>query len=193
MSTSTTSVNRINQAMINQASAKTLPKRLDLNKWQDTGFFWQGNLPLSSFSRLANLCDDGDATDVVCQLSCTLKKSGQILWLSFSAHANLPMQCQRCLEPVDVILDKSHRLALLTDNTQLSAVPEQDHVLLADLPDYDEKEQMLPLAMLLEDELLLDLPLSPKHEDCRVRLQQVGELPKVKMDNPFAVLATLKN
>ena len=103
------------------------------------------------------------------------------------------MQCQRCLEPVDVILDKSHRLALLTDNMQLSAVPEQDHVLLADLPDYDEKEQMLPLAMLLEDELLLDLPLSPKHEDCRVRLQQVGELPKVKMDNPFAVLATLKN
>lgn len=199
MRTSVASVNRTNQVSTPSQSSNILPKRLDLNKWQDTGFVWQGNLPLSYFSRLSALCYDdfvgknvNDVTKRVCDLSCTLEKSAQILWLSFSINTKMPMQCQRCLDSVDVTLNKSHRIALLTDDRQVSAVGEQDYVLLTDLLDYDEKEHVLPLAVLLEDELLLDLPLSPKHEDCEVKVQQVGELPEVKKDNPFAALATLK-
>ena len=48
---------------------------------------------------------------------------------------------------------------------------------------------------MIEDELLVDLPLAPKHDDCEMAVTEVGELPEAvaEKENPFAVLASLKS
>ena len=49
------------------------------------------------------------------------------------------------------------------------------------------------LLSLIEDELLLLMPLSPKHESCEHKHQPaVEDVVEEKRDNPFDVLASLK-
>ena len=49
------------------------------------------------------------------------------------------------------------------------------------------------LLALIEDELLLLMPLSPKHDACEHKHQPaIEELVEEKRDNPFDVLASLK-
>ena len=115
--------------------------------------------------------------------------AGQQLWLHVQVNTQVPLSCQRCLQPYNqpVAVDRWFRFVL--DEAQ--ALQEDDDVpedLLAWTPKFN-------LLELIEDEVLLDLPLIPKHENCAHTwqpepdplLETVAERP-----NPFAVLAQLK-
>jgi len=56
-----------------------------------------------------------------------------------------------------------------------------------------DDEQVIDLLALLEDEMLLSLPLAPRHEDCEVSVKTVvvDDTP-TRTDNPFGILASLK-
>ena len=64
--------------------------------------------------------------------------------------------------------------------------------LLADQPENKKGDRLLPLKKLVEDELLLDIPLSAKHDDCEMAVEQVGEIIEQEPENPFAALEALK-
>lgn len=82
---------------------------------------------------------------------------------------------------------------MLEDEAQASILDDEvDYVLLDEITEDQRGEILLPLANILEDEILLDVPLSPKHEDCEMATEQVGELPEEENENPFAALAALK-
>ena len=107
------------------------------------------------------------------------------LWLHLQAQAQLPLGCQRCLAPVleTVQIDRWFRFV------------ESEEVALAEDDDCEEDllvmQSQFDLLNLLEDELLLDLPLVPMHETCPDS-SPVLDRPS-KKPNPFAVLAGLKN
>jgi uncharacterized protein len=114
---------------------------------------------------------------------------GQQLWLQLQVSTQVPLSCQRCLQPYNqpVAVDRWFRFVF--DEAQ--ALQEDDDVpedLLAWTPKFN-------LLELIEDEVLLDLPLIPKHENCAHTwqpepnpiLEAVAERP-----NPFAVLSQLK-
>jgi len=53
----------------------------------------------------------------------------------------------------------------------------------------------LDVAALIEDELLLTLPLAPRHEHCKLAIggsDDAGNIGKIDRESPFDVLARLK-
>ena len=99
----------------------------------------------------------------------------QRLFLDLNVKADMPLVCQRCITPVPFLLDETSRIVLFADE-------ELEGMLL-------EKE--LDVQTLVEDQILMSLPFSPRHEDCGNN----GTLEEVNRDkpNPFAVLAGLKS
>lgn len=111
-------------------------------------------------------------------------------WLHLSVRVSLPLTCQRCLGPVDVPLqiDRSFRFV----ETEAQAELDDD----ASIEDVLVLSHDFDLAALIEDEVLMDLPVVPRHESCPlpVKLMAVdADFEDVQpKPNPFAVLAGLK-
>lgn len=173
--------------------SKTFLKHIALDKWADLGFGWQGVVPVTAFERLAQQIDEaGKSNDISVHL--TLNRQDKILWLTYEVGAMLSVPCQRCLEPLVVDVSGQYRMAILENNSKISyleALDETADYVLLDEVCLDDKK-MLPVADLLEGELLLALPLSPRHDDCEMHTDSVGEVVDEPAENPFAVLASLK-
>jgi uncharacterized protein len=95
----------------------------------------------------------------------------QRLYLDLSVKGDVPLVCQRCIKPMPFAsLDE----AMLSDD-------ELEGMLL---------QKALDVRMLVEDQILMALPFSPRHEDCgNAALAEVNQ----DKPNPFAVLAGLKS
>jgi uncharacterized protein len=107
--------------------------------------------------------------------------------LEMSGSAQLV--CQRCLEPMQVPIDGSVHVALLVSEHEADRVPpefETVHV----------PENRIRVRDLVEEELLLTLPISPLHEDaqeCGVKSEPVApaEAPVHETQRPFEQLGEL--
>lgn len=99
---------------------------------------------------------------------------------SLAIQADLPLVCQRCFAPMPQPLDATFEYAVCNEPPE--ALLEDDEV------DWLEPEAGISLESLVEDELLMALPISVIHEsECATLQTSAGE--KV---NPFAVLKNLK-
>ena len=108
----------------------------------------------------------------------------QRLFLELSVKADMPLVCQRCIKPMPFKLDETSRIVLFADDESLDAAMLADDELEGILT---EKE--LDVRELVEDQILMALPFSPRHEECgNVPLAQINQ----DKPNPFAVLAGLK-
>jgi uncharacterized protein len=110
-------------------------------------------------------------------------------WLHLEARTSMPLVCQRCLGPVATPLDVDRWFRFVRDEDEAAALDAQieDDVLALGRP--------LDLLGLIEDELLLALPLVPRHERCPVPLpMSAGIEPELEAEpaNPFAALEALK-
>ena len=121
------------------------------------------------------------------------------IWLHLQADAAIPLTCQRCMGVVltPVAVDQWYRF-VATEDVAMAADDESEEDLLVMEPQFD-------LLAVLEDELLMALPLVAMHEECPVPLLlSTGEnewreidaasdaSPAGEKPNPFAVLAQLK-
>ena len=81
-------------------------------------------------------------------------------WLRVQAQASLRLVCQRCLEPMDQLLqvDRPFRF-VSSEQAAMDQDDESDEDLLV-------AQQAFDALVLIEDELLLALPLVPRHPDC---------------------------
>lgn len=111
--------------------------------------------------------------------------------LSATLDGQVPVACQRCLQ--DMELDLHCELSLLVFDTEeeVEKLPEsREGVVMT--------EDGLDVVALIEDELILSLPMIPMHDDpsCNGVLNQLKEGGSAanmeSRPNPFAVLATLK-
>jgi uncharacterized protein len=113
------------------------------------------------------------------------------LWLSVRAQAKVWLTCQRCLQPMAVSLAVASRIRFVRGEAAAEAL------------DAEIEEDVLALSRsldardLVEDELLLALPLVPRHEYCLEPLPMVPESATADVDgaarpNPFEVLRGLK-
>ena len=113
------------------------------------------------------------------------------IWLHLQSTAMLPLTCQRCMGLMDVSLavDQWYRF-VATEEIAMAEDDQCEEDLLVMVPQFD-------LLCVLEDELLMALPLVPMHAQCPVApVLSVGELEltdiAIEKPNPFAVLAQLK-
>ena len=112
--------------------------------------------------------------------------------LHLRAQATLPLTCQRCMGEVRVPLAVDRHFVFVPDEDTAAALDdESDDDVLAIAPDFN-------LQALIEDEVLMALPLVPRHEVCPhpVRLgaqtddfDSAGDAKR----QPFAALAALKS
>ena len=112
------------------------------------------------------------------------------IWLHLSAQACVNMRCQRCLGAMAVALDVDRWIRFVRDASQAEALD-------AELEeDVLELERQMDLRELVEDELLLELPLVPRHDLCPEPLPMAEEPEQAEAPparpNPFAALAQLK-
>ncbi len=116
------------------------------------------------------------------------------IWLHLQAKTAVTLTCQRCMAAMQTPLDVDQWYRFVaTEDIAMAEDDESEEDLLVLEPQFD-------LQAVLEDELLMALPLVPMHEQCPVapRLSAgadegdgTGEVFDEK-PNPFAVLAGLK-
>ena len=112
------------------------------------------------------------------------------IWLHLSAEAALPMTCQRCLTEARIPLYVDRSFRFVADEAT------------AEMEDDDSDEDLLAMSRefnlleLIEDELLMEVPVVPRHEECPVPVQMESsdadfEQANEQKENPFAVLQSL--
>ena len=109
-------------------------------------------------------------------------------WLHLTSQACVSLRCQRCLQPMTVPLDVDRWIRFVPDAATAEALDAELEDDVLELPRH------LDLHELVEDELLLALPLVPRHDDCPEPLPQ-GSAPDEDVPerpNPFAALERLK-
>lgn len=142
-----------------------------------------GSLTLASCPRLselsqANPSDNPTAVVIDYMLEGKTDSVGQHL-LSLSLTTNLTTICQRCLGPMPLKmkLDFNYLITHIDDTD----VEDSDDI------DLQEPSQTMDLVALIEDEIIMAMPIAPIHdEDCGAIVTQSGEKP-----NPFAALKGL--
>ena len=170
------------------------PIRLDVKALAQSGQEISGTDALSNYGRLAQDLR-GQSPDLALRWTARgderLGATGQPeLWLQLSLDAALPLICQRCLGPVDVHVSPQRLFRFVA--TEAEALAEDD----------DCEEDLLVLsrefnlAELIEDELVLEVPLIPRHEVCPVPVKlTVADADfadsAATQPNPFAALSSL--
>jgi uncharacterized protein len=173
--------------------------RLDVRAFAQAEAHLQAVEPLARFERLS---EETMPTADTAPLAVTWQASGELrpaadgreaVWLRLQAHAVVPLSCQRCLGAVDAPLEIDRWFRFVADEAT------------AEREDDDCEEDVLALEPrpslheLLEDELLMALPLVPMHDTCpEPVVMQAGdaallsEADAAPRRNPFAELAKLK-
>lgn len=104
-------------------------------------------------------------------------------WLQLAITGDPVLCCQRCLGGVRFPLAITSRLQLIAPGEDW---PDDD--LVDDSADAIAADKALALVSLIEDEVLLALPIAPRHEHC----ESPGANIDVPAASPFAALAALK-
>lgn len=172
------------------------PLRLDLENFIADAAALQGSWPLSDFERLLDgwPADAPPPAGEVCWSAVGEPRKPQALeperWLHLEAGTQVWRECQRCLQPVALPLALKTTLRFVRgedEAARLDAESEDDVLAL---------ERAFDLRALVEDELLLALPLVPRHEQCPQPLavppQPEAEAEAPVRENPFAALARLR-
>lgn len=171
-----------------------VPGRLDVNGFAEAGASISGSEPVQSYQRLhAELVEPSADLPVQWEASGERRSGADghaVPWVHVTAHALVPLVCQRCLAPVDVALDVDRWFRFVADETIAAAEDEEaeEDVLVASR-DFD-------LRGLIEDELLMEIPVTPRHEVCPepARLSAIDpdfDAAEEAKPNPFAVLKQL--
>ena len=164
-----------------------LPQLIDPRKFADQGIQIDGETSIGNLPRLAEYRDSNhEMVTVSLQFG---RDEDDRRRITGTVNASLAMPCQRCLEPVTYQIEAHVDLVMVWDEEQMKALPEHLDPMMV-------SEEKMPLADLLEEEVLLAMPLVALHETCPTRLVEEQAEPESdsaeKRDNPFAVLAQLK-
>lgn len=100
--------------------------------------------------------------------------------LRISVRGGLRFVCQRCLDPVEFPLEIDSELLFAGSEREIAESDDDVDRVLAG--------KAMEVSVLVEDEILLVLPMVPKHEHCQAAA--VGE--DQRRSSPFAVLGKLK-
>lgn len=173
-------------------------RRLNMPAFAQAGEPLEVLTPLQNMERLAQETH-GPAPD----LAINWRASGELrartgaegdVWVRLQAKTSVPLTCQRCMGAVPTPLDIDQWYRFVADeDIAMAEDDESEEDLLVMAPQFD-------LLAVLEDELLMALPLVPMHETCpETPVFSAGEADLDPAEgeaeakpHPFAALAQLK-
>ena len=164
-----------------------LPKYVDPRKLADRGIQLTGVIAVNEMTELSQMLVQSNAK-VMTELNFS-RDELRIRTISGSAKVTVPVQCQRCLESVDVDLSANLNLAISYNEEKAQTLPKYYDPLIVEGDD-------LELLPLIEQELILSLPIVSYHSDCSIQTSfgdgNAVATAATEKPNPFSVLASLK-
>lgn len=145
-----------------------------------------GELPLSGMHRLVKMCADEQGS-VSVDLHFERDLSDGLRLMRGRIDARIGVICQRCMERFEVGLTTEPQLILLRPGEHEHLVETGDALII---------DQPVTLGELVEDELLLEVPMVPMHasDACPARSFVAADKPEQRETraNPFSALGKLK-
>jgi len=169
-----------------------LPARVNHRKLASENRKLEGTLQLSDFRRLTDslLEEKGEVSALL-----AFRKAGkQASLVVGDASVTVSLLCQNCLTPVDYELKAHlHHVIVNTEEALSSLAEDVDGIL--------SPEDLITTVELIEDELILSLPMVARHKskDCVVKDYEAAEDDNQEVEassetyKPFAGLAELKD
>lgn len=170
-------------------------RRLDIRVFAEEGARLSGAEALDQHPRLlAEAAGRGAGAPVTWKAQGELRNPGHVhpeVWLHLKADTVLPLTCQRCLAPVDMAVGVERQFRFVADEATAAAEDDESE------EDVLVLSRSFDLLGLIEDELLMEMPVAPRHEVCPepVKLAVADEdfeAGEAQRPNPFAQLQKLK-
>ncbi|TDQ38528.1 YceD family protein [Thiopseudomonas denitrificans] len=165
-----------------------IPNQVDPRRFADRALTFIGEWPLSAFERLGELVTANDG-EVKISLSF-LRDEQKLPLVRMNLAAEVGMLCQRCLDEVVLPVGGDYQYVVVRPGSDTSLLPQEYDIVELD-------DEPLDVRALVEEELLLCLPIVPKHPegecnhpDGYVEPELSGE--EIAKSNPFSVLAQLR-
>ncbi len=169
-------------------------RRLDVRAFAEASGVLAGQEPVQVHARLmAEAQGHGTQSLVTWSATGEARNSGHAhpeVWVHLTAGTRLSLTCQRCLLPAEVPVSVKRSFRFAADEEMAAAqdeLSEEDVLALS---------RTFDLIELVEDELLMEMPLAPCHATCPpIKLavaDQDFEASSTPRENPFAALAKLK-
>ena len=175
-----------------RGTRSSLPIYIDIRKAFDLESVFEGSCSLERLPRFADCLASLDG-EVSGQLQFLTTEAGRRVILG-SVTATVEVICQRCLEPLSLQLADAIQLALVESESQIDSLEARWDPWLVDGP-------RITIASLLEEQLMLCMPLVNYHPDDRCiealeyqrqREPREGHNVDRAAQNPFEVLKVLK-
>lgn len=164
-----------------------LPRHIDLERIGREPRTYAGKLSGETMPKLMELVDQITA----------IEASMQVEWAQDQAHAaihgtcwaQVTLVCERCLEPMNMRLEGDFAVLAVDRPQQADELPMDQAVV-------EAPRGQLDVVSLIEDELILGLPVVPRHDDtaCDGGQRHFGpeNEPLPQAQSPFAALGALR-
>ncbi len=165
-----------------------LPQKVDPFRFADNEISLEGVIPIKDMERLSPSLGS-DTGQVKVSVAFGVDEQGtRFMRGHYSAHVVL--QCQRCMEPFEEKVSGSLLLGMVTTEDAMNELPKNYDVIVV-------KDGSLSIQDVIEDELILSLPIVPMHsiENCKITLPlAMGSTEQVETEseNPFKVIELLR-
>lgn len=168
-------------------SDERLPLHIDPLRLARSGAQLHGRLVLAEMERFAPLLADAQGeVEVMLDFDIDAERRA---FMRLRLRTEVSLVCQRCLGPVRHVIEVERLLGVVTSEAQAGKLPGIYEPLYV-------TEEPLFLREVIEDELILSLPIVPRHNEgeCAPAVTRAGtdNMAGSGRENPFAVLTKLK-
>lgn len=161
-----------------------LPSTIEPEKLAVSGERLAGTLGFDDMHRVKELIlnPDGEVSFAL----CFDRDDKGFVRITGDIRSTLKVTCQRCLNEMEFHLANPVKIGVARDQDEMKLLPDF-------LEPYVSGERVIPLHRLIEDELLLGLPMSPLHEPEMCPAVNMTREHAPGRHSPFAVLKDLKS
>jgi uncharacterized protein len=139
-----------------------MPRRLqawygfpELAALGDRGAELTGDLELAQLTRLRALLHEDGGETVAVRVKMGRTSRG-LLSMTLSFDVMLSLVCQRCLEPMEIRIDEQIEWIVVESESQHTGLASEVEAIVLE-------NGRVQLAALVEDEMIVSLPMSPRH------------------------------
>ena len=165
-----------------------LPLKVDPFRFADNSLSLSGTLLIKDMQRLCSSLSS-DVGEAAVDLKFGVDEEN-IRYVKGQMTTCLTLQCQRCLESFKYEIISNFMLGIVRTEKEADRLPERyDPLLVPDLS--------LILSEMIEDELIVSLPIVPMHkiDDCKAKqsLESYSNEAVAERENPFKVIESLRS
>ena len=160
-----------------------LPRKINFYNFAKKEVKLNGNYKISDLSRLSEISsNENDKVDV--ELTFQIE-NGKTPCVEGIIKLKLILDCQRCLDNLELDLRVTFRIAFTRNESQTDSLDDKFEIYLIGEEELDTKN-------LITDEILLSIPMAPSHDfDCDLKTDK-GDIVEEIRERPFDALKNIK-